>query len=108
MDVTARQTSNAAILGKTLRRMRRDGRLDDVAEVLAVLAGTSARLVDDACAPGSPAPAYAQAQALRVHAAVVAELAGRVSPMSTGELDPFEQIARELSATPDQWPNGGV
>ena len=36
--MAARRVTNTTILEKTLRRMRRAGRLDDVAEVLAVLA----------------------------------------------------------------------
>ena len=42
----ARPVTNAVILDRMVRRMRRAGRLDDVCEVMAVLAGTSARLVD--------------------------------------------------------------
>jgi hypothetical protein len=67
------------------RRLRRDGRLDDVGEVLATLAGTSAGLVDVVCAPDSTAAAYAQAGVLRAHAGVLAELAARVVHASSGD-----------------------
>jgi hypothetical protein len=88
--MSARSASNAAIPDRTLRRLRWAGRLDDLCEMLAVLAGTSARLVDAACA---------EAASLRVHAAVLSELSGRIAPVQTGEDDPWERIARALEAT---------
>jgi hypothetical protein len=92
----ARPVSNAVILDRTLRRMRRAGRLDDECELLAVLAGTSARLVDGVCAPDSETAPYAQAACLRVHAAVLSELTGRVAPGVEESDDPWEAIARAL------------
>jgi hypothetical protein len=98
--VSTRPTSNAVILDRTLRRLRRDGRLDDVAEILAVLAGTSARLVDAVCTPDSGTATYAQAACLRVHAAVLSDLSGRIAPVrATSADDPWERIARELDPT---------
>jgi hypothetical protein len=96
--MTARSASNAVILDRTLRRLRRAGRLDDVSEVLAVLAGTSARLVDDTCTPDSGTPGYAQAACLRVHVAVLSALSGRIAPLRP-EDDPWERIARQLEGT---------
>jgi hypothetical protein len=95
----AHPVSNAVILDRTLRRLRRAGRLDDVCEVLAVLAGTSARLVDGVCAPDSGTAAYAQAACLRVHAVVLSDLSGRVAPAVDEGDDPWEAIARELDPT---------
>ncbi len=95
----ARPVTNAAILERTLRRLRRDGRLDELAEMLAVLAGASARLVDATCTPDSGVAAYAQAASLRAHMAVLAELSGRIAPVSTDEEDPWERIAAELEAS---------
>ncbi len=97
--MSGRPATNAAILDGTLRRLRRAGRLDDLAEMLAVLAGTSARLVDATCTPDSGAAAYAQAACLRVHTAVLSELSGRIAPVLIDEDDPWERIARELEAT---------
>jgi hypothetical protein len=59
--MSARPASNAVILDRTLRRLHRDGRLDDVSEVLATLAGTGAGLVDAACGPDSDLAACARA-----------------------------------------------
>jgi hypothetical protein len=97
--VSTRPASNAVILDRTLRRLRRAGRLDDVCEILAVLAGTSARLVDAVCTPDSETATYAQAACLRVHAAVLSQLSDRLAPVRTGEADPWERIARELEVT---------
>jgi hypothetical protein len=94
--MSARSVSNGATLARTLRRLRSDGRLDDVGELLAVLATTSARQVDEACASDSAAPAYARAACLRVHVAVLSELAGRVAPAPTDASDPWERIAAAL------------
>lgn len=87
-----------------MRRLRRAGRLDDMSELLAVLAGTSARLVDATCTPDSGLAACAQAASLRVHATLLAELSGRIAP-TRGPDDPWERIARELDGT-TQIPDG--
>jgi hypothetical protein len=89
---------NAPELIRMLRRLRRAKRLDEVAELLALAVGTSARLVDTHCAPDSPAPAYAQAACLRVHIAALSELSARIAPVPRGD-DAWERIARELEAT---------
>jgi hypothetical protein len=94
--VSTRPASNAVVLDRTLRRLRRAGRLDDVCEMLAVLAGTSARLVDAVCSPDSETASYAQAACLRVHAALLSELSGRIAPVTRSEDDPWERIAAAL------------
>jgi hypothetical protein len=94
--VSARPASNAVILDRTLRRLRKADRLDDVAELLATLARTSARLVDTVCAPDSESAAYAQAACLRVHSGVLVELAARIGPVAEDGEDPWAAIAREL------------
>ena len=91
----ARRASNAAILDRTLRRLRRDGRLDKLGEALATAAATSAGLVDAACAADSDVAAYARARVLSVYVGVLVQLAGRVGPLRD-EDDPWEVIAREL------------
>jgi hypothetical protein len=73
--------------------------MDDVCEILAVLAGTSARQFDAVCTPDSGTATYAQAACLRVHAAVLSELSGRIAPVTASSEDPWERIARELEAT---------
>jgi hypothetical protein len=65
------------------------------------LAGTSARLVDAACAPDSDVAVYARAACLRAHAGVLVELAARIAPVATGIEDPWERIAAELD--PANW-----
>ena len=69
-----------------------------------MLATTSARLVDTACAPDSATAAYAQAASLRVHGAVLGELSHRIAPVCSGA-DPWERIARELEGEPfvEEW-----
>jgi hypothetical protein len=98
--VTTRLASNAVILDRTLRRLRGAGPLDDVCE-MAVLAGTSARLVCAVCTPDSGTATYAQAACLRVHTAVLSELSGRIAPVRSGEPDAWERIAAKLEATSD-------
>jgi hypothetical protein len=95
--MSAHRTSNAAVLGRTLRRLRRDGRLDVVGEVLATLAGTSAELVDAVCADDSDVAVYARAACVRTHAALIAQLSAGIGPLRVDD-DPWERIARELDA----------
>jgi hypothetical protein len=85
-------------LDRTLRRLRRDGRLDDVDEALATLARTSARLVDTACADDSDVAVYARAACVRTHAALIAQLSAGIGPLRVDD-DPWERIARELDAS---------
>jgi hypothetical protein len=77
--VGSRQT-NAAVLGRVVQDLRRNDRLDGFGEMLATLAATPARLVDDVCAPDSVAKEYAQAAVVKAHTKVVTELAARVPP----------------------------
>jgi hypothetical protein len=86
------------MLDRTLRRLRRDGRLDEVDEVLAALAGTSARLVDAVCTDDSDVAAYARAACVRTHAALIAQLSAGIGPLRVDD-DPWEKIARELDAS---------
>ena len=95
--MSARRTSNAAILDGTLRRLRRDGRLDELGEVFATVAATSAGLVDAVCAADSDVAVYARARVLQAHTAVLVQLADRVGPLRADD-DPWERIARELEA----------
>jgi hypothetical protein len=67
--------------------------------MLAVLAGTSARLVVAVCIPDSGTATYAQAACLRVLTALLSELSARIAPVIRSESDPWERIARELEAT---------
>jgi hypothetical protein len=78
--------------------MRREHRLDEMAEVLATLAATSARQVDAVCAPDSDVAIYARAACLRAHTATIVALAARVGTVRD-EDDPWERIARELEVT---------
>jgi hypothetical protein len=96
--MTARSGSNAALLDRKLRRWRKDGRLSDFGELVARLAQTTARLVDEACAPDSVVPAYARATSARAHEVALADLREEITPEPTGP-DPWQAIADELTAT---------
>jgi hypothetical protein len=93
--VSRRQT-NAAVLGLVVRDLRRDDRLDGYGEMLATLAGSSARLVDEVCGPDSTAKEYAQAAVVKAHLRVVTELAAWVPPAKADGDDPWQKIADAL------------
>jgi hypothetical protein len=78
------------VLGRVLRDLRRDGRIDDLAELLATLAATSAKLVDVVCASDGSAKEYVQAAVVKAHTKVLVELAGRVGPPVADKDDPWE------------------
>jgi hypothetical protein len=74
-------------------------KLDKAKEVLAGSTPSEATvtLSEFKISPDSGTATYAQAACLRVHAAVLSKLSGRITPLRTGD-DPWERIARELEA----------
>jgi hypothetical protein len=110
--MTARSGSNAELLDRKLRRWRKEGRLSDFGELVARLAQTTARLVDEACAPDSAVPAYARATSARAHEVALADLRQEITPEPPTGPDPWQVIADELTASveaaesrvaPDTW-----
>jgi hypothetical protein len=94
-----RARTNAEALEVVLRRLRREGRMDPMAEVVATLAGTSARLVDLVTSddPLNDTPVYARAACLRVHAGVLVELRTLTPPIKPP--DAYDEIAAALAET---------
>ena len=74
-----------------MNRLRREDRIDEIGEVLAAVAATSAAAVDAACAPGSGVPAYAQGRVVGPYLRAVEGLAQHVRPDPTDKWDTFER-----------------
>jgi hypothetical protein len=94
---TRRAKTNAEALDRALRRLRRAGRLDEMSEVVATLAGTSARLVDLVTSddPINDTPIYARAAVVRAHAGVLVEL--RTLAPAVKPPNPFDAIEKALA-----------
>jgi hypothetical protein len=87
--------SNTRAIGRALRSLREDGRLDDLDEALAVLAVCSAVLVDEALGPRSDMAGYARAKVLQVHAGLLRQLRERLP--EPAENDAFAAFLESLS-----------
>ncbi len=86
--------ANHRAAARTLAKLRRQERLDEVGELLGVLLRTSAELVDAATGPDSDMAGYARAQVVRVHAGVIGQLADMVGG---AESDAFEALVASMS-----------
>jgi hypothetical protein len=87
--------SNTRAIGRALRSLREDGRLDELDEALGVLAVCSAVLVDEALGPHSDMAGYARAKVLQVHAGLLRQLRERVP--EPAQTDAFSAFLESLS-----------
>lgn len=79
------------------RLLRRSGRVDEVADALLVLLGTSAALADAVSSddPVNDTPIYARQKVLSGHAGMLSQLAALVGPVR--EEDALDEFIKSLS-----------
>jgi hypothetical protein len=89
--------ANLRAATRAVSRLRREARLDEVGELLAVLLRTSAALVDASTAPESDCAAYARAHVIRAHAGIVEQLARVIHPPNSDALGSFVASLTKLT-----------
>jgi hypothetical protein len=86
---------NTTVLRRSLRKLRSEDRLDEIADILATLLETSAKLVDEATGPSSDVAGYARARILQAHGQLLGQLRELVAP-GDGR-SPVDEFLRSLT-----------
>jgi hypothetical protein len=85
---------NTTVLRRSLRKLRREDRLDEIGSILATLLETSAKLVDEATGPASDVAGYARARILQAHGQLLGQFQELVAP-GDGR-SPVDEFLRSL------------
>lgn len=88
---------NEAAARRVVSSLRRQDRLDEVGSAIAVLACTTAKLVDQAAADAEVAQ-YAKARTAVCYLSVLAELRSAVGGGQAVENDPFNELLVNMAA----------
>jgi hypothetical protein len=107
--VTRSTTPNTTVLRRSLRKLRREDRLDELGDILATLLETSTKLVDAATGQSSDVAGYARARILQAHGKLLGQFQELLAPVAQSAIDEFlRSLTVPILGTPDGRDTGRI